>query len=119
MPFSKLGLSEPLLKAIAELNYSEPTAIQKKAIPVILSGKNLVAAAQTGTGKTASFVLPILEKLNTDRKLRGKRISTDRTSQRSDNRDDVVIVSLDLILDVARHDRHQFSKINFCILLRI
>ena len=74
MPFSTLGLSEPLLKAVADLNYSEPTAIQKKAIPVILSGKNLVAAAQTGTGKTASFVLPILEKLNTDRKLRGKRI---------------------------------------------
>ncbi|MFT6900531.1 MAG: ATP-dependent RNA helicase RhlE [Colwellia sp.] len=74
MPFSTLGLSEPLLKALAELNYSEPTAIQKKAIPVVLSGKNLVAAAQTGTGKTASFVLPILEKLNTDRKLRGKRI---------------------------------------------
>jgi len=74
MSFSKLGLSEPLLKAIAELNYSEPTAIQKKAIPVVLSGKNLVAAAQTGTGKTASFVLPMLEKLNTERKLRGKRI---------------------------------------------
>jgi superfamily II DNA/RNA helicase len=74
MPFSKLGLSEPLLKALADLDYSEPTAIQKKAIPVVLSGKNLVAAAQTGTGKTASFVLPILEKLNTDRKLRGKRI---------------------------------------------
>jgi superfamily II DNA/RNA helicase len=74
MPFSTLGLSEPLLKALAELNYSEPTAIQKKAIPVVLSGKNIVAAAQTGTGKTASFVLPILEKLNTDRKLRGKRI---------------------------------------------
>ena len=74
MPFSKLGLSKPLLKAIVELNYREPTAIQKKAIPVILSDKNLVAAAQTGTGKTASFVLPLLEKLNTDRKLRGKRI---------------------------------------------
>lgn len=74
MSFSTLGLSEPVLKAIAELNYSEPTSIQKKAIPVILSGKNLVAAAQTGTGKTASFVLPILEKLNTHRKLRGKRI---------------------------------------------
>jgi len=74
MPFSTLGLSEPLLKALAELNYSAPTAIQKKAIPVILSGKNLIAAAQTGTGKTASFVLPMLEKLNTDRKLRGKRI---------------------------------------------
>jgi len=74
MPFSTLGLSAPLLKALADLDYSEPTAIQKKAIPVVLSGKNLVAAAQTGTGKTASFVLPILEKLNTDRKLRGKRI---------------------------------------------
>jgi superfamily II DNA/RNA helicase len=74
MPFSKLGLSEPLLKAITELNYSEPTAIQQKAIPVVLSGNNLVAAAQTGTGKTASFVLPMLEKLNTEKKLRGKRI---------------------------------------------
>lgn len=74
MPFSTLGLSDSLIKALADLDYSEPTAIQKKAIPVVLSGKNLVAAAQTGTGKTASFVLPILEKLNTDRKLRGKRI---------------------------------------------
>ena len=74
MPFSTLGLSDSLIKALADLDYSEPTAIQNKAIPVVLSGKNLVAAAQTGTGKTASFVLPILEKLNTDRKLRGKRI---------------------------------------------
>ena len=74
MPFSKLGLSEPLLKAVADLSYTAPTSIQKQAIPVILSGKDLVAAAQTGTGKTASFVLPILESLNTERKLRGKRI---------------------------------------------
>lgn len=74
MPFSKLGLSDPLLKAVADLGYTAPTAIQKQAIPVILSGKDLVTAAQTGTGKTASFVLPILELLNTERKLRGKRI---------------------------------------------
>jgi superfamily II DNA/RNA helicase len=74
MPFSKLGLSEPILKAVADLAYVEPTAIQKQAIPVVLSGKNLIAAAQTGTGKTASFVLPLLEMLNTDRKLRGKRV---------------------------------------------
>ena len=74
MSFSKLGLSEPLLKAVADLAYTEPTAIQKQAIPVVLSGKDLIAAAQTGTGKTASFVLPLLEKLNTERKLRGKRI---------------------------------------------
>ena len=74
MSFSTLGLSEPILKAVADLAYAAPTAIQQKAIPVILSGKDLIAAAQTGTGKTASFVLPLLEKLNTERKLRGKRI---------------------------------------------
>ncbi|MFT5529106.1 MAG: ATP-dependent RNA helicase RhlE [Alteromonadaceae bacterium] len=74
MPFSTLGLSDPILKAIAELNYTTPTKIQKQAIPVILSGKDLIASAQTGTGKTASFVLPILEKLTSERKLRGKRI---------------------------------------------
>ncbi|WP_281558155.1 DEAD/DEAH box helicase [Thalassomonas sp. RHCl1] len=74
MPFSKLGLCDPILKAVSELGYKAPTAIQEQAIPVILSGKDLVAAAQTGTGKTGSFVLPVLEKLNTERKLRGKRI---------------------------------------------
>ena len=74
MPFSKLGLSDPILKAVAELGYTKPTSIQKQAIPVILSGRDLVAAAQTGTGKTASFVLPILEKFNIERILRGKRI---------------------------------------------
>lgn len=74
MSFSKLGLSDPLLKAVADLGYTAPTSIQKQAIPVILSGRDLVAAAQTGTGKTASFVLPILEAFNTGRKLRGKRI---------------------------------------------
>ncbi len=74
MSFSLLSLSESLLKAIAELNYDKATTIQQKAIPVVLSGKDLIASAQTGTGKTASFVLPILEKLDDSRKLRGKRI---------------------------------------------
>jgi len=74
MSFSKLKLSDPILKAVAEAGYTAPTAIQKQAIPIILSGRDLVAAAQTGTGKTASFVLPILEKFNVERKLRGKRI---------------------------------------------
>jgi ATP-dependent RNA helicase RhlE len=74
MSFSSLQLSQPILKALADLDYTQPTPIQEKAIPVILSGKNLIAAAQTGTGKTASFVLPILQNLNTERKLRGKRI---------------------------------------------
>jgi ATP-dependent RNA helicase RhlE len=74
MPFSKLGLCDPLLKAVSELGYTEPTPVQKQAIPVILAGRDLVAAAQTGTGKTASFVLPLLEIFNTRGKLRGKRI---------------------------------------------
>ncbi|MBC7003272.1 DEAD/DEAH box helicase [Photobacterium sp. BZF1] len=74
MPFSKLGLSESLTKAVSELGYSKPTTIQNKAIPVILQGKNLIAAAQTGTGKTASFVLPILEKLSQGKTQRKKRI---------------------------------------------
>jgi ATP-dependent RNA helicase RhlE len=74
MSFSSLQLSEPILKAITDLGYTQPTPIQEQAIPVILSGKNLIAAAQTGTGKTASFVLPILQRLDTNRKLRGKRV---------------------------------------------
>ena len=79
MSFSTLKLSAPILNAITDLGYSKPTPIQEKAIPVVLSGKDLIAAAQTGTGKTASFVLPLLEQLNTrykdtNQKLRGKRI---------------------------------------------
>ena len=74
MSFSNLKLSDPILKAVTEAGYTAPTTIQKQAIPIILSGRDLVAAAQTGTGKTASFVLPILEIFNVERKLRGKRI---------------------------------------------
>lgn len=74
MPFSKLGLSDPILKAVAELGYETPTPIQEKAIPTVLTGKNLIAAAQTGTGKTASFVLPLLEMLSNRGPVRAKRI---------------------------------------------
>jgi superfamily II DNA/RNA helicase len=74
MSFSTLGLSDPILNALSEQGYETPTPIQEQAIPVVLAGKDLMAAAQTGTGKTASFVLPILEKLNNDHKTRGKRI---------------------------------------------
>jgi ATP-dependent RNA helicase RhlE len=61
MTFQSLGLSESLLKAIAEQQYSEPYPIQIQAIPAILEGKSVLGIAQTGSGKTASFVLPILE----------------------------------------------------------
>ena len=65
MSFDKLGLSQPLLQAIIEKNYRNPTPIQEKAIPYVLSGKDLLASAQTGTGKTAGFILPLLDKLST------------------------------------------------------
>ncbi|MFD2177563.1 DEAD/DEAH box helicase [Veronia pacifica] len=72
--FSQLGLSSPIINAVTELGYTAPTPIQEKAIPVILQGKNLLAAAQTGTGKTASFILPILEQLSGSETRRKKRV---------------------------------------------
>ena len=64
MHFSDLGLSDPLLKAIKEQGYESPTPIQQQAIPTIIEGKDVLAAAQTGTGKTAGFTLPLLERLS-------------------------------------------------------
>lgn len=64
MSFSSLGLSESLLRAIGDSGYNAPTPIQQQAIPVVLSGRDLLAAAQTGTGKTAGFTLPILQRLS-------------------------------------------------------
>ncbi len=66
MSFEPLGLSAPLLKAIAEQGYDTPTPIQEQAIPVILAGRDVLAAAQTGTGKTAGFTLPLLQLLAKD-----------------------------------------------------
>ena len=64
MTFNSLGLSEPLLKAISKKGYSEPSPIQSKVIPIILEKNDVLASAQTGTGKTAGFTLPILQLLS-------------------------------------------------------
>ena len=64
MPFTALGLGPKITKAVREAGYTEPTPIQTKAIPVVLAGKDIIGIAQTGTGKTAAFVLPILERLS-------------------------------------------------------
>ena len=61
MPFADLGLSDPLLRAVTDSGYDVPTPIQKGAIPSVLMGKDLIGIAQTGTGKTASFVLPMID----------------------------------------------------------
>ncbi|WP_114786027.1 DEAD/DEAH box helicase [Vibrio tetraodonis] len=74
MPFANLGLSQPITQAIETLGYSDPTHIQNRAIPAILRGEDLIAAAQTGTGKTASFVLPMLERLSKGVTQKKKRI---------------------------------------------
>ncbi|NVK42474.1 MAG: DEAD/DEAH box helicase [Oceanospirillaceae bacterium] len=65
--FSTLGLSEPLLRAVQEQGYETPSPIQAQAIPVVLEGRDLLAAAQTGTGKTAGFTLPMLHRLSEHR----------------------------------------------------
>ena len=71
MLFTSLGLSDPILKAIKETGYTKPTPIQAKAIPFVLKGDDVLAAAQTGTGKTAGFTLPLLERLVQDHKSTG------------------------------------------------
>jgi ATP-dependent RNA helicase RhlE len=63
MPFTSLGLAEPIARGVRAAGYAEPTPIQRRAIPLILPGHDLVAAAQTGSGKTAAFLLPILTRL--------------------------------------------------------
>jgi superfamily II DNA/RNA helicase len=72
MSFEALNLSAPILKAIAACGYTAPTPIQAEAIPLALSGRDLIGSAQTGTGKTAAFVLPAMERLLVPSQLKGK-----------------------------------------------
>jgi len=71
--FAQLGLSPDLLRAVADSGYTEPTPVQREAIPFVLAGRDLLAGAQTGTGKTAAFVLPILQRLNASPRPDGRR----------------------------------------------
>jgi ATP-dependent RNA helicase RhlE len=71
--FSGLGLAEPLTRALAAENYTKPTPIQAQAIPALLDGRDLLGLAQTGTGKTAAFTLPLLQELTGNRKQAGAR----------------------------------------------
>jgi len=73
MSFDTLGLSAELLRAISEQGYNEPTPVQRNAIPVVLDGKDVLAGAQTGTGKTAGFTLPMLQRLSKTPAGKGRR----------------------------------------------
>lgn len=74
MPFKKLGLAPSLIETLATLNYKKPTPIQEAAIPAILDGKDVLGIAQTGSGKTASFVLPVLMNLQKDTYLKNRKV---------------------------------------------
>jgi ATP-dependent RNA helicase RhlE len=73
MTFKELNLSEPLLKALETEGYTTPTPIQAQAIPIVLTGKDLLGCAQTGTGKTAAFALPILELMSKEHPRKGQK----------------------------------------------
>jgi len=68
MSFESLGLRAELLRAVSEKGYSEPTPIQRQAIPIVLEGRDIMGGAQTGTGKTAGFTLPLLQRLMSSNK---------------------------------------------------
>ncbi|WP_076409999.1 DEAD/DEAH box helicase [Shewanella sp. UCD-KL12] len=74
MSFTSLGLSAPILKAVANKGYDTPSPIQAQAIPAVLEGKDVMAAAQTGTGKTAGFTLPLLELLTRGNRAQAKKV---------------------------------------------
>jgi ATP-dependent RNA helicase RhlE len=73
MRFDELQLIQPILRALEEKNYKSPTAIQERAIPIILAGEDVLGSAQTGTGKTAAFAIPIIQHLATRPVGGGKR----------------------------------------------
>ena len=68
MKFTELGLAEEIIEAIGYMGFEEATPVQEQAIPIIMDGDDIIACAQTGTGKTAAFILPTLHKLFTDKK---------------------------------------------------
>ena len=73
MSFKSLHIIEPILRSLQEEGYSTPTAIQSQAIPIVLEGKDIMGCAQTGTGKTAAFAIPILQLLGENKPYGGKR----------------------------------------------
>jgi ATP-dependent RNA helicase RhlE len=74
MSFDSLGLSAEILRAVSEKGYTSPTPIQQQAIPLILEGRDLMGGAQTGTGKTAGFTLPLLQRLlDSTKPVKGRR----------------------------------------------
>ncbi len=99
MSFDQVGLTPELLRAVAQQGYTEPTPVQREAIPHVLQGRDVLAGAQTGTGKTAAFVLPILQKLN------AQRLNTNGQQRRNPIRVLVLTPTRELALQVEESVR--------------
>jgi ATP-dependent RNA helicase RhlE len=93
MTFKDLGLIEPILKAVTEIGYTSPTPIQEQSIPILLKKKDLLGCAQTGTGKTAAFTIPILQHLATEK----------QTSQRRQIKSLIVTPTRELALQIEEN----------------
>ena len=78
VPFADLALEPQLLEAVEQLGYDTPTPIQEQAIPTVMTGQDVMGLAQTGTGKTAAFVLPILQRLAGGKGVRGLVVTPTR-----------------------------------------
>jgi len=96
--FAALGLADSLVKAVAALGYEEPTPIQREAIPLLLSGRDLIGQAGTGTGKTAAFALPMIE-----------RLANEPTAQRKSPRGLILVPTRELAMQVAEAV-HKYAK---------
>ncbi|MBI4522351.1 MAG: DEAD/DEAH box helicase [Deltaproteobacteria bacterium] len=102
MPFSKLGLSPKVLEGVHASGYTDPTPIQLRAIPVVMSGRDLIGSAQTGTGKTAAFALPILSRLGQHGALRSLVLEPTR--------------ELAAQVETAIHDYGRFTNLRTAVL---
>jgi ATP-dependent RNA helicase RhlE len=91
MPFKALGLNSALIQAVRDMRYEQPTPVQAQAIPAILAGKDLIATAQTGTGKTAAFLLPILQKLLAEPRNTTRALVVTPTRELAQQIDDVML----------------------------
>jgi ATP-dependent RNA helicase RhlE len=110
MSFKKLMLDEHLIKALDKIGYSEPTAIQEKCIPLVLQGRDVLASAETGTGKTAAFTLPLIHMLLDRNQI--------QKPQKGKPRVLILTPTRELALQIADNVRHytQFLKINHTVI---